>query len=355
MLRQAFLNLALNACQAMPNGGTLRIRVRVGARPPRRDRRSATPASASSPSTCSGSSICTSRRRRRAAASACRWSTGRCRCTTARSRYSRRQGRARRSACCCRRRERCDEMHLHAAVGSCPPCCSCRGCCACRCRRLHARAGEDDARRAAARHAGAAAARRRADRSRGAAAGAAAGRAGAQRAAARRVRAARRGAATAEPPKTEPPKPNRRRPSRRSRPRSRRSRRRTLQTTPATAEGEVERAIRATLHARDRRPQPRRLPRAQRRRANAVRHREALHPAGGRRDRATKNLVVREERSRTKRPRSQLSSRTLAATRSAFAARDVQLRRQPVGIHMHRRQHLASDLKEKHNMWCLHA
>jgi two-component system sensor histidine kinase HydH len=25
MLRQAFLNLALNACQAMPNGGTLRI------------------------------------------------------------------------------------------------------------------------------------------------------------------------------------------------------------------------------------------------------------------------------------------------------------------------------------------
>ena len=26
MLRQAFLNLALNACQAMPNGGTLRIR-----------------------------------------------------------------------------------------------------------------------------------------------------------------------------------------------------------------------------------------------------------------------------------------------------------------------------------------
>ena len=26
MLRQAFLNLALNACQAMPHGGTLRIR-----------------------------------------------------------------------------------------------------------------------------------------------------------------------------------------------------------------------------------------------------------------------------------------------------------------------------------------
>jgi signal transduction histidine kinase len=30
MLRQAFLNLALNACQAMPNGGTLRI---LGERP----------------------------------------------------------------------------------------------------------------------------------------------------------------------------------------------------------------------------------------------------------------------------------------------------------------------------------
>ena len=32
MLRQALLNLALNACQAMPNGGTLRIACRAAAR-----------------------------------------------------------------------------------------------------------------------------------------------------------------------------------------------------------------------------------------------------------------------------------------------------------------------------------
>src|SRR5262249_44728191 len=32
MLRQAFLNLALNACQAMPDGGTLRIQARPAGR-----------------------------------------------------------------------------------------------------------------------------------------------------------------------------------------------------------------------------------------------------------------------------------------------------------------------------------
>ena len=32
MLRQAFLNLALNACQAMPEGGTLRIHARLSGR-----------------------------------------------------------------------------------------------------------------------------------------------------------------------------------------------------------------------------------------------------------------------------------------------------------------------------------
>ena len=33
MLRQAFLNLAINACQAMPQGGVLRIIVRAGLAP----------------------------------------------------------------------------------------------------------------------------------------------------------------------------------------------------------------------------------------------------------------------------------------------------------------------------------
>ena len=50
MLRQAFLNLAINACQAMPNGGTLACRARrrraAGSRSGSR-----TPGSASRPST----------------------------------------------------------------------------------------------------------------------------------------------------------------------------------------------------------------------------------------------------------------------------------------------------------------
>ena len=80
--------------------------LRVGASAAASASASPTPASASPRPTCSGSSICISRPRRRAAGSACRWSTGPCRCTTAKSKYSRRQAPARHSACCCRRRRR---------------------------------------------------------------------------------------------------------------------------------------------------------------------------------------------------------------------------------------------------------
>jgi signal transduction histidine kinase len=34
MLRQALLNLALNACQSMPDGGTLKIACRTGVAAP---------------------------------------------------------------------------------------------------------------------------------------------------------------------------------------------------------------------------------------------------------------------------------------------------------------------------------
>ena len=61
---------------------------------------------------------------------------------------------------------------------------------------------------------------------------------------------------------------------------SRPNRRRLLQTTPAQNEGEVERTIRATLDARGRRSESNRLPRAERRRAHAVRHGEELHRSG---------------------------------------------------------------------------
>ena len=91
-LRQALLNLAINACQAMTHGGTLRLAAR-----PRRGAASRssskTPAPASRRSTCRGSSICTSRPRSTAAASDCRWSIARCSCTTARSKCSPRSAR----------------------------------------------------------------------------------------------------------------------------------------------------------------------------------------------------------------------------------------------------------------------
>ena len=99
MLRQAILNLALNACQAMPNGGVLRFGARRGARRGASSCRSRTPGPGSSRNTCSASSTCTSRRGRRARASGSRWCTVPCSCTTATSRSSRRRASARPSAC----------------------------------------------------------------------------------------------------------------------------------------------------------------------------------------------------------------------------------------------------------------
>ena len=108
------------------------------------------------------------------------------------------------------------------------------------CRRT--RSAKTIARQPAARHAGAAAARGRADRGGDAAAGAARHRAGAQRAAAAAAGAAARAAAPqaeppkpVEPPKTEPPVEPPKPAEEAAEPPS------TLQTTPATAEGEVER------------------------------------------------------------------------------------------------------------------
>ena len=53
MLRQALLNLALNACQAMPNGGTLQARRAARRRAAASRSTSRTPASAFRPRTCS--------------------------------------------------------------------------------------------------------------------------------------------------------------------------------------------------------------------------------------------------------------------------------------------------------------
>ena len=96
MVRQALLNLALNAIDAMPSGGTLSLRARsvedqqvqidvvdsgVGIKPEH----------------LGGSSTCTSRRANRAVAWASRWSTAPCSCTTAPSRSNPRPVAARRS------------------------------------------------------------------------------------------------------------------------------------------------------------------------------------------------------------------------------------------------------------------
>ena len=241
MLRQAFLNLALNACQAMPNGGTLRIRCEARARPARADHRSPTPASASSPSTCSGFSTCTSRPRRRAAASACRWCIARCRCTTARLRYSQHQARARRSGSCCRKRKRArhaPQSFLGSGRGACRSPRAGHG-------RLLPDAGADRARDAAARRAGAAAAHRRGRRDRGAPAARARRGAGAEYAPAPGSPRRRRGARS--PPGSEPPKSEPAATEGRPAEEPRTAPPTTLQTTPVEQEAEVERTIRTLI------------------------------------------------------------------------------------------------------------
>ena len=225
--------------------------------------------------------------------------------------------------------------------------------------RLHARAGEDDAGHAAARHAGAAAARRRAERSRK--------RRRRCRSSPSRRATRRRGRVRRPPPRAanEPPQaraarsPNRRRPSRRSRPKSRPSRRPRCRRRPATAEGEVERGIRAIAAARDDRSQPDRLPRAQRRRAHPVRHRAkrfVSRPEDAIRARRT-CVVLRKNHRRQSGTLGRAPDVIAAPAEGSACLTDSSPRDgcRSAACQLHRRQHLASALKERHNMWCLHA
>ena len=91
MLGQALLNLAINACQAMPNGGRC-----ASAAGPRTAAASSwtsrTRGSGSRPSISRASSTCTSRPRKRGAGSACPWCTASSSSTMARWKCSRRPG-----------------------------------------------------------------------------------------------------------------------------------------------------------------------------------------------------------------------------------------------------------------------
>jgi signal transduction histidine kinase len=95
MLQQALLNLAINACQAMPHGGTLRLSCRAAAR--RRVQLEIQDTGVRRRIS-GGYSTFTSRPRRAARESACPWCTGSCSCTMVRWRSSPRLAPGRRSS-----------------------------------------------------------------------------------------------------------------------------------------------------------------------------------------------------------------------------------------------------------------
>ena len=198
-----------------------------------------------------------------------------------------------------------------------------------------------------------------ADRAEAAAAGAAAGRAGAQ--------PAGRGRAAPRRPRRAPRPPGR---SRRSRNRRRSRAARAAEEPPTAADDAADDADAAAkakssarsarIAARARRPiSTGSTTGAERRRADAVRHGEAIRQPGG-------GCAARQEpglRQQSGRQGGDALADT-ARGRCAVANSARQARRHPAmqfwpapvrRTDMHSCQHLATDLKEKHNMWCLHA
>ena len=235
MLRQAFLNLALNACQAMPAGGTLRVRCEsargrrvavsftdtgVGIAPANLQRIFDLYFTTKEGGSGIGLSMVYRAVQLHDGEIEVQSTPGRG--TTFRIVLPQANQRMSKSRAACSAADRC-----RAAVGL---------------RTTQAKSGAGDA---GARHAGAAAARRRADRGGSAAAGRRCPRS--PRAIRLRVRGRRRRRPSAEPQKPEPPKPE---PAPVEPPKPAEEPPKpqtTLQTTPAGAEGEVERSIRTTL------------------------------------------------------------------------------------------------------------
>ena len=102
MLRQALLNLAINACQAMPNGGELRLKCAPESRGRVAVRVEDTGVGIPPENLEKIFDLPTSQRSIMVPGSACRWSIASSSCTTARSRCSRPRVAVPRSGCCCR-------------------------------------------------------------------------------------------------------------------------------------------------------------------------------------------------------------------------------------------------------------